>query len=104
MSENHDERPPGDVSRRDFLRGLGGSLAATAALTAGATNESPAVAGPPPAQGARLKGVVRASLNINGEDKSVDVEPRTTLVNALRDQLDLTGTKKVCDRGSCGAC
>ena len=102
MNDEHNARGPGDVSRRDFLKGLGGSLAATTALAAGA--ESEATAEPPAAQGTRLKGVVRATLMVNGENKTVDVEPRTTLANALRDHLDLTGTKKVCDRGSCGAC
>ena len=43
-------------------------------------------------------------LHVNGRTNEVDVEPRTSLLDALRDQLDLTGTKKVCDRGECGAC
>src|SRR5437899_515853 len=108
----NDERhePPGpaeeNVSRRDFLKGLGGSLAATAVLATGAeAAEANATGGePPPAVGQRLKGTVRVMLNINGEQKTADVEPRTTLLNTLRDHLDLTGAKKICDRGSCGAC
>jgi aerobic-type carbon monoxide dehydrogenase small subunit (CoxS/CutS family) len=48
--------------------------------------------------------VVRVKLNINGQERSADVEPRTTLLNTLRDHLDLTGAKKICDRGSCGGC
>src|SRR5439155_3883580 len=59
---------------------------------------------PPPAKGTRLKGEVRVTLNINGETRTADVEPRTTLLNTLRDHLDLTGAKKICDRGSCGGC
>src|SRR5437016_12401966 len=102
MSDEHSPRGPVDVSRRDFLKGLGGSLAATTALAV--AGEEGAAAEPPAATGTRLKGVVRATLMVNGEAKSVDLEPRTTLANALRDHLDLTGTKKVCDRGSCGAC
>jgi xanthine dehydrogenase YagT iron-sulfur-binding subunit len=43
-------------------------------------------------------------LNVNGEDRSLTVEPRVTLLDALRDRLGLTGTKKGCDQGSCGAC
>src|SRR5256885_16870199 len=43
-------------------------------------------------------------LNVNGELRRVTVEPRVTLLRALRDHLDLTGTKLVCDRGACGAC
>jgi aerobic-type carbon monoxide dehydrogenase small subunit (CoxS/CutS family) len=47
---------------------------------------------------------VPVALNINGKDYKANVEPRATLLNTLRNQLDLTGTKLVCDRGSCGAC
>ena len=96
--------PPEDnVSRRDFLKGLSGSMAATAVLMTGDEEKSEAQ-GVPAATGTRLKGTVRVTLNINGEAKTADVEPRTTLLNTLRDHLDLTGAKKVCDRGSCGAC
>ena len=49
-------------------------------------------------------GPARFTLTINGQSKALQVEPRTTLLNALRDHLDLTGAKLVCDRGSCGAC
>ena len=44
------------------------------------------------------------SMFVNGEERTVSVEPRTTLLTALRDGLGLTGTKKGCDRGECGAC
>jgi aerobic-type carbon monoxide dehydrogenase small subunit (CoxS/CutS family) len=43
-------------------------------------------------------------LDVNGAPRNLSVEPRTTLLDALRDGLDLTGAKKVCDRGTCGAC
>jgi xanthine dehydrogenase YagT iron-sulfur-binding subunit len=43
-------------------------------------------------------------ITVNGEVRELRVEPRVTLVDALRDELDLTGTKKGCDRGECGAC
>jgi len=49
-------------------------------------------------------GEVKITLSINGEDQSLSVEPRVTLLDALRNRLDLTGAKKVCDRGTCGAC
>jgi xanthine dehydrogenase YagT iron-sulfur-binding subunit len=109
MSDDRHDLPEENVSRRDFLKGLGGGLAATAAVATGATavqalEAPPPQATVPPARGKRLKGVVRVTLNINGEAHSADVEPRTTLLNTLRDHLDLTGAKKVCDRGSCGAC
>jgi xanthine dehydrogenase YagT iron-sulfur-binding subunit len=41
---------------------------------------------------------------VNGQPRTIEVEPRTTLLDALREQLRLTGTKKACDRGECGAC
>jgi xanthine dehydrogenase YagT iron-sulfur-binding subunit len=44
------------------------------------------------------------SMTVNGRVRTVTVEPRTTLLDALRDELVLTGTKKACDRGECGAC
>ncbi len=47
---------------------------------------------------------VDLTLEVNGLDRRVRVEPRTTLLDTLRDQLALTGAKRVCDRGECGAC
>jgi len=48
--------------------------------------------------------LVAVNLEVNGEPRTITVEPRTTLLDALREQLGLTGTKKGCDRGECGAC
>ncbi|MCC9169059.1 (2Fe-2S)-binding protein [Pontibacter harenae] len=47
---------------------------------------------------------VRVTLNINGEKNKLSIEPRVTLLDLLREQLNLTGTKKGCDYGQCGAC
>jgi aerobic-type carbon monoxide dehydrogenase small subunit (CoxS/CutS family) len=44
------------------------------------------------------------TLRVNGAERDLDVEPRRTLLDALRGDLDLTGAKRVCDRGTCGAC
>src|SRR5256886_10090081 len=47
---------------------------------------------------------IKVNLKINGKDYAVDVDPRTTLLDALRERLHLTGSKKGCDHGQCGAC
>nr|WP_246518720.1 (2Fe-2S)-binding protein [Thermocatellispora tengchongensis] len=47
---------------------------------------------------------VEISLRVNGRERTLSVEPRTTLLDALRERLGLTGTKKGCDQGACGAC
>src|SRR5262249_32384743 len=49
-------------------------------------------------------GKVKIKLNVNGVERALEIEPRTTLLAALRDSLGLTGAKPVCDRGACGAC
>ncbi len=86
-------------SRRGFIRGVGlGSGALGSGLlerTATAQQTGAALAGPGP---------VPITLQVNGKPYKVTVEPRTTLLDVLRDRLDLTGAKKVCDRGNCGSC
>lgn len=87
------------VSRRSFLKGSG-ALAAAAAVTApSALARAPAgtaVIGPE---------AQRITLNINGKQRTLDVEPRVTLLSALRNHLDLTGAKDACDsKQTCGSC
>ena len=92
----------GGHSRRDFLRGSG-VAAATAVLTGQATmalDEAQAAEGEPKV----LSGTVPITLKVNGQDRSCTVEPRSTLLDTLRHRLDVTGPKRVCDRGTCGAC
>ena len=48
--------------------------------------------------------LVSVNLTVNGQPRTITIEPRTTLLDALRENLALTGTKKACDRGECGAC
>jgi xanthine dehydrogenase YagT iron-sulfur-binding subunit len=83
-------------NRRDFLRGSGAAAAATALhqqVAQGATQQAGSDV---------VRGETPITLNVNGQDKSVKVEPRTTLLEALRYQLDLTGCKPVCTHGSAG--
>ncbi|HUB67347.1 MAG TPA: (2Fe-2S)-binding protein [Candidatus Methylacidiphilales bacterium] len=100
MSES--SRPPETtVNRRTFLKGLGTSAVAVASAQAGAmADEIGKMAGPGP-QG---PGAVPVVLNINGKNTSFQIEPRVTLLDALRNYGPLTGAKEVCDRATCGAC
>ena len=47
---------------------------------------------------------MQTRLTVNGDEHTLDIDPRTTLLDALRHHLDLTGSKKGCDHGQCGAC
>jgi len=94
------------VSRRSFLSQLGAAgLAATASPVLAAT---PAPAAPAPssaiAEDAATEGAVALTLKVNGQSHALQVDPRTTLLDCLRENLDLPGTKKGCDHGQCGAC
>ena len=84
-------------SRRGFLQGAG---AGATVLSTGLLSEQDAEA----AVSAAGPGAVEITLNINGSDKKTSVEPRETLLDTLRNHLDLTAAKRVCDRGTCGAC
>lgn len=88
----------GPVSRRDFFKTVGVGTLATGVVSA---VEAEAQATAPRAFG---PGEVPIRLTINGRSHSLSVEPRMTLLDAVRNKLDYTGTKRVCDRGSCGAC
>jgi xanthine dehydrogenase YagT iron-sulfur-binding subunit len=104
VSSKHDSEVPGKlksgVSRRGFIRGAGiGSGVLGARLL-----DKKAVAAPA-AEGRFVgPGAVPISLKINGKPQSLTLEPRVTLLDALRNHLELTGAKRVCDRATCGAC
>jgi xanthine dehydrogenase YagT iron-sulfur-binding subunit len=98
MSEKRERSPKSSVSRRGFLKGLGAGTVATGLLN---TVQSEAAE---TAKSVRGPGAAPITLKINGKSQVVNVEPRVTLLDALRNRLDLTGSKKVCDRGTCGAC
>jgi xanthine dehydrogenase YagT iron-sulfur-binding subunit len=87
-----------NVSRRDFLKtaSVGGLVTAvTGAAEAEAQTAGPQVIGP---------NEIPIQLNVNGRRIDLRIEPRVTLLDALRMRADLTGNKRGCDRGACGAC
>jgi xanthine dehydrogenase YagT iron-sulfur-binding subunit len=111
MSDDHDpERKKKssryDPSRRKFLKGVGvagaGAALADHLLAPDAGGITPKVN----AAGDPTSGSVNIALDVNGQKRAVTVEPRTTLLNALRNHLEpaVTGPKLVCDMGTCGAC
>ena len=91
----------GSLSRRQFLKGLGTTAVASAATGAGAvaaelqTLNEEKISGP---------GAQPVNLKINREKVSLNLEPRVTLLDALRNHAGITGAKEVCDRATCGAC
>jgi len=92
-----------NVSRRDFLKtaGVGGlATAVTAVDEAGVEAQSGGQSGPRPVG----PGEVPVTLTVNGKRVDLTIEPRVTLLDAIRERADLTGNKRVCDRGACGAC
>ena len=95
-----DYRNPRDESRRDFLKQS--SLLSAIALTPGAIRR--AAENKWDEKIADEMGKVPVSLEVNGISYNLKTDPRVTLLDLLREQLHLTGSKKGCDRGQCGAC
>jgi len=89
------------VSRRDFFKGLGATAVATAAQRADAVAGELQKFNAEKIQG---PGPVPVQLLINGQSHALEIEPRVTLLDVLRNHLPLTGAKEVCDRATCGAC
>lgn len=99
MPDDERRKPEQDsgVTRRDFMKISAVGVAAPVVL--GSVME--AAAEDIPVQG---PGKVPITLQVNGKKLSAQLEPRVTLLDALRENFDLTGAKRVCDRGACGAC
>src|SRR5689334_25023864 len=96
MADDHEKSPSG-VSRREFLKisGIAATVPLVVPQVVEAAGEKVPVHGP---------GKVPMSFTINGKRYNAQLEPRVTLLDALRDSFDLTGAKRVCDRAECGAC
>jgi xanthine dehydrogenase YagT iron-sulfur-binding subunit len=101
-SDRQSDKRGSGLSRRGFLKGVGAAAVAADGML-GRISESAAaetdISGP-------ISGSVKILLKVNGQDRPVTVEPRTTLLSCLRDRLEpaITGPKLVCDAGTCGAC
>jgi xanthine dehydrogenase YagT iron-sulfur-binding subunit len=104
--ENDNRLPgPDQPNRREFLLTAGSTMAAGVmaayAPARAATVTETAVAD---AAGPAVEGAIPITLRINGKEHSLRIDPRTTLLDCLRETAALTGTKKGCDHGQCGAC
>jgi xanthine dehydrogenase YagT iron-sulfur-binding subunit len=90
-----------DPSRREFLLTIGSSAAAAVI-----TGCAPLPQGEPRADTDRpnIHGAIPITLRINGKDHHLQIDPRTTLLDCIRETVAFTGTKKGCDHGQCGAC
>jgi xanthine dehydrogenase YagT iron-sulfur-binding subunit len=104
------QQRPGDVdarkvSRRSFLSQVGAAgmvAAATPALAAAGSVAKSSAPGDVAVE--KIEGAIPVSLRVNGKVTALEIDARTTLLDALRESLNLTGTKKGCDHGQCGAC
>ncbi len=91
-----------EISRREFLKSASAAVVATSAgtsllhCTTNATETKE--------QAPTSEGTLPITLKVNGKTYQLQVEPRVTLLDALRERLQLTGPKRVCDRGNCGCC
>jgi xanthine dehydrogenase YagT iron-sulfur-binding subunit len=103
--DDREQLDPSDPARRAFLRTVGGTAAA--AVITGCASVRPdrtAGASATTADAPNIQGAVPITLRINGKDHRLQIDPRTTLLDCIRESVAFTGTKKGCDHGQCGAC
>ena len=91
------QSPDFSLSRRDLIKVSAAAAATAAVYPCSALAESEPAVTPPPE-------MMPLTLRVNGKSQQLEVDTRTTLLDALRENLQLTGTKKGCDHGQCGAC
>src|SRR5689334_8948080 len=88
------------VTRRTFLAGMAGAAAAAGMRAKAEDAES----SEGDSKSAVIPGAVAVSFVVNKKRRDLKIDPRTTLLDCLRENLNITGTKKGCDHGQCGAC
>jgi xanthine dehydrogenase YagT iron-sulfur-binding subunit len=103
-SGHRDSSGGSGLSRRGFLGRATALSAGAAAVHPLATGDAAVAAAPPAVAPVAGENLVRVVLRVNGKAEELTLDPRVTLLDALRERLGLTGTKKGCDRGQCGAC
>ena len=101
MDREEQNRSGPGFNRRDFLRGSGAAITATALVTAAQEEQAAAQEAAKKVASAAPQ---KVTLNVNGKDQSITVEPRVTLMDALRQDLNHTACKDVCTNSVCGAC
>ncbi len=103
--DNDEQLASSEPNRRHFLRTIG-STAAAAAIggCAPVSSDNRSARSGSPADGPSVQGSVPITLRINRKDYHLRIDPRTTLLDCIRETVALTGTKKGCDHGQCGAC
>jgi xanthine dehydrogenase YagT iron-sulfur-binding subunit len=101
--ENEPRTSLGRLTRRSFLSHVGAATAATAISSLAASTVT-AEAAPIQEAAAAIPGTIPVSLRVNGQTYAIAIDPRATLLDTLRETIHLTGTKKGCDHGQCGAC
>jgi xanthine dehydrogenase YagT iron-sulfur-binding subunit len=107
MSDDGPKSRPPSPTRRNFLLTSGSSVAAGLVAAYAPTSAKSAAGGNdsvPTSTGPNIAGAVPITLRINGQEHSLQIDPRTTLLDCVRETVALTGTKKGCDHGQCGAC
>ena len=85
------------ITRKEFIAQTSAFTAAITITTSSTKKIINKLSAPAP-------GMLTVAMNVNGKEKTLEIDPRTTLLDALRENMHLTGTKKGCDRGQCGAC
>jgi xanthine dehydrogenase YagT iron-sulfur-binding subunit len=101
--EKESQTSLGRLTRRSFLSRVGAATAATA-ISPLAPSPAAAETSPTKTPPETIPGTVPITLRVNGQVHAIQVDPRATLLDTLRETLYLTGTKKGCDHGQCGAC
>src|SRR5258706_1325122 len=101
--KNDPPSTPSTPTRRSFLVTTGGTAVAAVVGACASTGAPDPVASSAP-RGQDIEGAVPITLRVNGKDHEVRIDPRTTLLDCLREIMGLTGTKKGCDHWQCVAC